>query len=430
VQKNTGLVIYYNKLNRYSFNALVGALETDEYFNDLRIYFIQREKDLISKLESISKKHEKTIVAISFFTTQLWDIYKLIRILRRIYGSRFLYIAGGPHPTGDPLGTLKMGFDVVVRREGEETFMELLRKIDNDEDYTTVKGIAFIDENGEYRYTGRRPPIDLDKYPPFAIKHNKFGPIEITRGCPYVCYFCQTPFIFGAKVRHRSIEKIIKYVEIMKSRNLTDIRFITPNAFSYGSHDGKTLNIDKLEELLASIRETIKPRGRIFFGTFPSEVRPEHVTEETIGLILKYADNDNIIIGAQSGSQRILDLSHRGHTVEDVYRAVELTIRAGLKANVDFIFGLPGETEEDIRQTIKVMKDLIKMGARIHAHTFMPLPGTPFAKQPPGKIHRLIYKELKKLVPKGVVYGNWREQERIAEKIAKYLQSGKLGDEK
>ena len=426
MRKNTALIIYYNKPNKYSFNALVGALETEEYFDDLKIYFIRREGELISKLENISKMHEKIVVAISFFTTQLWDTYRIIKNLRERYGSKLLYIAGGPHPTGDPLGTLKMGFDIVVRGEGEETFIDLLRKIDNNEDYKAVKGISFINEEGEYRYTGRRAPIDLNKYPPFAVKHNKFGPIEITRGCPFVCYFCQTPHIFGAKVRHRSIKKICEYVEIMKNKNQTDIRFITPNAFSYGSTDGKTLDIDKLEKLLINIREIINSNGRIFIGSFPSEVRPEHVTEETIELVLRYADNNNLIIGAQSGSERILELCHRGHTVEDVYRAVELTLKKGLKANVDFIFGLPRETEEDIRLTIKVMSDLVKMGARIHAHTFMPLPQTPFAKALAGRIDKSIQKMIRELIPKGIVYGDWKEQEKIAKKISKYLKTGKL----
>jgi len=426
MKKDAALVLYYNKQNKYSFNALVGALETEKYFDNLKIYFINRENELISELENIIEKHEEAVVGISFFTTQLWDTYRIIRKLRKKYSNKLLYIAGGPHPTGDSVGTLKMGFDIVVRGEGEETLIEILQKMDNNEDYTTVKGIAFIDERGEYHYTGRRSPINLDKYLPFSVKHNKFGPIEISRGCPFVCYFCQTPHIFGGQQRHRSIESICKYVQIMKSKNLSDIRFITPNAFSYGSPDGKKINIASLEELLRNIKEIINPNGRIFIGSFPSEVRPENVTEETIELISKYADNDNLIIGAQSGSLRILDLCHRGHTVEDVYNAVELTLKAGLKANVDFIFGLPGETEEDIRCTIKVMSDLVKIGARIHAHTFMPLPQTPFAKAPAGRIDESIRKMIKELIPKGIVYGDWREQERIAKKITKYLRTGKL----
>ncbi len=419
------LVLYYNKQTRFSFNALVGALETETYFDNLAIYFLSQENELISGLGSIIKKHENVIIGVSFCTTQLWDTYRLIRELREKYRNKPLYITGGPHPTGDPVGTLKMGFDVAIRGEGEETLIELLQKIDNNETFSTVKGIAFLDNKGEYTYTGRRPPIDLDKYPPFAVKHNKFGYIEITRGCPYFCYFCQTPYLFGGQIRHRSIEAICKYVKIMKNRNLTFLRFIAPSAFSYGSPDGKELNIPKLEELLSNVSEIFNP-GRIFVGSFPSEVRPEHVTEETIDLVLKYAHNDNLIIGAQSGSQRVLDLCHRGHTVEDVYNSVELTLKKGLNANVDFVFGLPEENEEDIELTIKVMSDLVKMGARIHAHTFMPLPMTPFEKAPAGKIDKKIRKSIKKLSSKDSIYGNWREQEKIAKKIEEYLKTGIL----
>jgi radical SAM superfamily enzyme YgiQ (UPF0313 family) len=214
----------------------------------------------------------------------------------------------------------------------------------------------------------------------------------------------------------------------MKNRNLTFLRFIAPSAFYYGSPDGKTLNLTKLEELLSNVSNIFHP-GSIFLGSFPSEVRPEHVTEETIDLVLQYAHNDNLIIGAQSGSQKILDLCHRGHTVEDVYDAVELTLKKGLKANVDFVFGLPGETKDDIELTIKAMSDLIKIGngeVRIHAHTFMPLPSTPFENAAAGKIDKNIRKMIKKLLSRDIVYGNWREQEKIAKRIEEYLKTGEL----
>jgi len=75
------------------------------------------------------------------------------------------------------------------------------------------------------------------------------------------------------------------------------------------------------------------------------------------------------------------------------------------------------------------MRDLLKMGARIHAHTFMPLPQTPFAKSPAGWISEDLRKIIREL-PKGVIYGDWVEQERIAKRIAKYLRTGKLKGQK
>ena len=87
---------------------------------------------------------------------------------------------------------------------------------------------------------------------------------------------------------------------------------------------------------------------------------------------------------------------------------------------------MPGETKEDIDKTIKVMRDFIKMGAKIHAHTFMPLPQTPFAKAKPGKVDRRIIMAVRHEIPKGIVYGTWHNQQILAEKIAKYLQNGEL----
>ncbi|MCD6548125.1 MAG: TIGR04013 family B12-binding domain/radical SAM domain-containing protein, partial [Thermodesulfobacterium sp.] len=394
------------------------------------VYFFKNKKTLLKGLTELTERFNKVIIAFSFFTTQLWDIAETINTIQKIFSSKrnnLILIAGGPHPTGDIKGSLNLGFDFVFVGEAEKSFPQFLKVLQNSRDFFQIKGLAYLNENNELIYTGRPEKIDLNSYPPFSLKLNRINPIEITRGCPFGCYYCQTPRIFGKKVRHRSVEIVLKYVEFLLKRGIRDFRFITPNAFSYGSPDGKTLNLSELENFLKSLHKLVKLKGgRIFFGSFPSEVRPEHVTEETIALIKKYADNDNLVIGAQSGSDRILNLCKRGHTIEDVYRAVRLTVKAGLKAKVDFIFGLPGETKEDIKETIKAMEDLTKMGAIIHAHTFMPLPQTPFAKKKPGKVDPEVLKTINKLLGKGLLFGDWKAQEKLAEKIYKYFHTGTL----
>ncbi|HOJ92449.1 MAG TPA: TIGR04013 family B12-binding domain/radical SAM domain-containing protein [Dictyoglomaceae bacterium] len=404
------LVFYNSKDNKYSINALLGAVEEDQNLEYIPIYFAP-EKDPISFLKKIVDDKSQIIFCISFFTTQFFNIKNLIENVKEEF-PEIILIAGGPHPSGNPYSALKLGFDIVIRGEGEKAFPNVINKLING---MRLKSI--------YEEKQR---INLDDYFSFSKKFGRFGPIEISRGCPYVCYFCQTPQIFGANVRHRSISKVLEIVEFMSEKNLKDIRFITPNAFSYGSSDGKNINLQAIEELLSGIRKIIGKEGRIFFGSFPSEVRPEYVTEETIEIIKTYADNDNVVIGAQSGSQKILDLSHRGHKVADIYRAVEVTAKNGLKPNVDFIFGLPYEEEADIELTTEVILDLIKLGAKIHAHTFMPLPQTPFSKFPPGKISEEIKKTINKLIPKGVIFGNFREQEKLAWNLYNYFSSEAL----
>jgi len=415
-------VIFYQKKNIYSFNALIGAIETVEELEDIKLYFSRGSENLDNELERICENHQKVVLGISFFTTQLWEIKDLLKLLRAKYKERVLFIAGGPHPTGDPDGTLKMGFDIVVVGEGEETLIEILCNVKNNKKLDAIRGIAYFNKDKILITTKKRKWIDLDKYPPLPTKNVKFGAIEITRGCPFACYFCQTPYILGTRPRHRSIKSICNAVIVMKTYGKTDIRFITPNAFSYGSPDGKSLNIPLLEKLLIEVTKIIKPKGKIYLGSFPSEVRPEHVTKETLGLILKYAANDNIVLGAQSGSQKVLNSCNRGHTTRDVYNAVKLTLEAGLTPNVDFIFNLPNETEEDIDLTIEFMYKISDMGAKIHSHTFMPLPLTRFAYEDVKDVDEKIIKTISKLSSKGLAYGEWKKQEKLAKDISKYLK--------
>jgi radical SAM superfamily enzyme YgiQ (UPF0313 family) len=197
-----------------------------------------------------------------------------------------------------------------------------------------------------------------------------------------------------------------------------DLRVVTPNAFSYGSPDGRSLNLTALRELLREVRRAQGSSGRLFFGSMPSEVRPEHVNAATLRLVRRYAANDNLAIGAQSGSQRLLDAAGRGHSVADIVAAVAAARKAGLKTNVDFIFGLPGEAEPDQERSLALIRRLVDMGARIHAHWFMPLPQTRFAALQPPPMPPRFAAELARLAAAGVLYGQWQAQESLARRLA------------
>jgi B12-binding domain/radical SAM domain protein len=216
-------------------------------------------------------------------------------------------------------------------------------------------------------------------------------------------------------MRHRSVENIIEWVEVSHRHDKSHIRFITPDAFMYGS-DGGQPRLDLLEEMLRGVNAVVGKKNT-YLGSFPSEVRPESVSREAVELVRRFATNDNIFIGAQSGSQRMLDLAHRGSTVEDICRAVEITIEAGITANVDFIFGMPGENEDDRERTREVIEDLAGLGARIHSHTFLPLAGTPWEDAPPGRIDPETLQLLEHLTGKGQHFGQWRRQQSAAKAI-------------
>lgn len=403
------LAVWSDWRNKNSFAALIGALEMDELFDELPIYFLRDAKKLKVEIGDMSKKYQKVVLAFSFSTFQAKEIVGLIKNLKKGLAGNVILLAGGPHSSGDPKGVLAAGFDFVVVGEGEKAVKDLLKALVlKKSSYKNIANLAYV-KNGKFFFTFKNY-ANLNDYPPFAPKHKIFGPIEITRGCPWGCKYCQTSYLFGRELRHRSVSQVVKYAMILKNNNHKDIRFITPNALSYGSKDGKKVSIRAIENLLKGVRLAIGREGRIFFGSFPSEVRPDQVSQKALDMIKKYCNNKNLIVGAQSGSQRILDYICRGHKVGDIYQATKLIIKNGFKANVDFIFGLPGEQEEDVRKTFELMEDLINLGVAIHGHTFMPLVGTPFAKEKIGRLGGEYEKRLKRLENAGKVYGEWEKQ--------------------
>jgi B12-binding domain/radical SAM domain protein len=304
----------------------------------------------------------------------------------------------------------------VVRGEAEETFPRVLKMLADGSDAQSIPGIAFRSDE-EVVLTPPGSSVPIDRFPSFSWKRGMFGPIEITRGCPFACSFCQTSHIFGVRPRHRSVDAVVEHAETIRTRKGRVVRLLSPNAFSYGSPDGRSVHAKALEELLDALRRTMTRRGKIIFGYFPSEVRPEHVTPETLGLLRKYADNDEIVIGAQSGSPRMLDACHRSHSVESVLSAVSHARRFGFKVIVDFMFGLPGERPEDERRTVVVMTELCRLGARIHPHAFVPLPQTAFSRKRPGRISGEVVRTLDRLAAEGAIYGDWIRQRRLAGRV-------------
>jgi len=120
------LILYYNRFNRYGFNSLLGALETDSYFDELPVFFVCRDSEW-NNIKEIVEENDLTIVAFSFTTPQIFEIANIVTFLRKACGKKIFLIAGGPHPSGDPAGTLQMGFDAVFIGEGEKSFPLFLK---------------------------------------------------------------------------------------------------------------------------------------------------------------------------------------------------------------------------------------------------------------------------------------------------------------
>jgi len=218
-----------------------------------------------------------------------------------------LHLAGGPHATAEPGEVLEAGFDLCALGEGEGTLARLLERL-GEGGPAEGPGLAWR-EGAEVR-RGRRPePVDLDRTAPFPPSGERGGPIEITRGCVHACRFCQASFAAGVRLRHRSPEVVAAWAGLQVRRGRRDVRFVTPSALAYGSDDGSP-RLDRVEALLTAVRAAVGKEGRIFLGTFPSELRPEHVSPEALRLLRRAVDNRALLLGAQSGSDRLLAAAH------------------------------------------------------------------------------------------------------------------------
>ncbi len=391
----------------------MGVVETDHRLASFNI-----KAPIEHSLKSIHKSVEQgpTILAHSVMSTQTERVYKEIREIRENFGKSVTIIGGGAHASVRPLELLENGFDYVVVGEGEKTFPELLWHLVNDKDPLEIHGV--VGANAMNCPIPRDlSPVDLNDYPPFALGMNIVGPIEITRGCPYSCKFCCTPFLTGGRVRHRSIESVVEWLQrAVEMSGFERTWFLSPNALSYGGH-GRTVEPDKIESLLKAVT-SVEGLEEVFFGSFPSEVRPEFASKPILEMMKGYVANKTLQIGLQSGNNRILKIINRHHTVEEGMNAIKTALDCGFVPHVDMIFGLPGETTEEMHESIELCYSLAEMGAKTHGHVFMPLPGSAFEKMPPGRLDQESRRRLGELSRRKLLTGSWSTQETLAKNLS------------
>ncbi|MFH1220614.1 MAG: TIGR04013 family B12-binding domain/radical SAM domain-containing protein [Candidatus Eisenbacteria bacterium] len=388
-----------DRLNRTATASLIAALEDriEERGISLRVVRPAEAR----KLDFDSPHVATEWVCMSSMTEGMLHTSKTLAHMRR--SGAFRSICGGPHPTADPVGTLAAGFDYCCVGEGEEVIRAIA-------DGAIADGVVGPHAERVLRGPG---PTELSDFPPLPRRFTFRAHLEIGRGCRWRCTYCQTPRIFGHRERFRTPAAIEEIVSIYARRGMKDIRLLLPNALGYRSEAPAVPNCEALEELLRRA-SLAADGGRIFLGSFPSEIRPDYVTPEAVAVLKKYVSNRKLVIGGQSGSERILDLVARGHTVEAIERASRVVAAAGLEPAVDLVLGFPEEESEDRQATFALMERLRRVGATFNLHFFMPLPGTPLAGTLPRFLSESEHALLDRLAQEGLVRGRWRHQEELA----------------
>jgi tRNA-2-methylthio-N6-dimethylallyladenosine synthase len=229
----------------------------------------------------------------------------------------------------------------------------------------------------------RRPVIDVsfpeiekfDHLPPPRAE----GPtayVSIMEGCSKYCTFCVVPYTRGEEVS-RPLDDVIAEIAQLAEQGVREVTLLGQNVNAYRGpmHDGEVADLALLIQYVAAIEGV----GRIRYTT-------SHPLELTERLIETYAEVPELVnhlhLPVQSGSDRILSLMKRGHTVLEYKSKVRRlrAVRPGLSLSSDFIVGFPGETDADFNATL----DLIEEIGFDQSFSFMysPRPGTPAASFP------------------------------------------------
>ena len=266
---------------------------------------------------------------------------------------------------------LAAGFNSVIIGEVEATLLELVQGRPAE----TIAGLAFPCERGVHRTEPRRPRTNLDGLPTPAWHlvdieryraawneaHGKFSlNIASSRGCPYRCNWCAKP-IYGNSYHARSPMAVAEEMLFLKSTYRPDHLWFADDIFALSP---------RWTEEFATAVEMLDARL-----PFKMQSRCDLMTRHTVGA-LRRAGCDEVWMGAESGSQKILDAMEKGIRVEDIHAARENLRRHGIRACFFLQFGYPGERWSDIEATVQMVREL--KPDDIGVSVSYPLPGTKF----------------------------------------------------
>jgi B12-binding domain/radical SAM domain protein len=396
----------FDRASRTAVAALIASLDAtagDGYAEVIRAVPYER----LGEIDFAQGTTE--LVCMSAMTRNFPSRAEALSALKAEHGDSFRSIVGGPHPSGDPRGALEAGFDYCCVGEGEEVVREVFDCAVSGLDIDDVSGI-FTLRDGEVAGEVRERAVDLGEFDPLPRRIRFPTYMEIGRGCMWGCAYCQTPRMFGHHERFRSPERVEDIAAHYVRWEMMDVRLLLPNALAYGSAAAAEPDAAALDEVLGRVRSSCGD-ARVYLGSFPSEVRPDYVTAEAVAVLRKHVSNDNLVIGGQSGSDRVLKWLDRGHTVEDIRNALDVVMAGGFKASVDLMMGLPIEEAEDREATFDLARELGRKGARVNMHFLMPLPGTPLSEAVPKHLTADERRRLDRLAQQGIVRGHWKRQE-------------------
>lgn len=277
---------------------------------------------------------------------------------------------------------LRQGADFVILGEGEATLRELISTLDSDAeiDFSKIPGIAYTStiNNQQSAILNQKRPVltdldslpdpawdlvDIESYRQIWLRHHGYFSLNLatTRGCPFKCNWCAKP-IYGNRYNSRSPERVVAEIEMLMEKFGTRHFWMSDDIF--GLKPG----------WVQRFRNIVQEKNLKF----------EYKIQSRVDLLLKEDTIDalaasglrQVWVGAESGSQKILDAMDKGTRVEEIREATKLLKKKGIEVCFFLQFGYLGETKADIEATLSLVEELLPDDIGISVS--YPLPGTKF----------------------------------------------------
>ena len=387
--KNEEKPLFYQnpiKRIRYSYCDIpipLGLLSISRYLVDrykVKIIDQRIDKDWKRQLLKELNKSPLCLATTSTTTSEIMYALEVSRFTKRI--SDIPVILGGEvtiprgrlcswlwHPSLLPKQTLENpNVDIVIKGEGEITFFELIKRLEKNKDIKEVRGICFKDR-GNIKINPNRPLLDLNKLPDipyYLIDVKRYNrqfkgslPLETSRGCINNCSFCINS---NQPYRYLKTEKMIEQIRyLIKNYDIKHIFFSDDNFF---------LNYKRIKKFM---RILIKDKIDI---TWSANGGINSISHYDLKLLQKSGCN-KIFVGAESGSQRILNFINKNIKVNRIRDAYKKFLNSNICLSINFMMGFPNETEEDLKKTINLMFSLLNKNTEIFLSIYKPCPNTP-----------------------------------------------------
>jgi len=360
-------------LEQENFDVTIYNAEIDPVLesNDSYVYTFQnnhkhmsefwqnREHAVWKEIQLVIEEFDPAVVAFSVMTNKS-DICTRIAAIAKNVNPNIVTVAGGYHPTLSPADT--HGFDYILRGEGEHSFLKLMRVLLDGQG--SLNEVSRLGNNAEFP----NQVVDIERLP-HPAKHLVLGESQYpkgglsivisSRGCPFSCTYCSSPAFFGRRVYYRPFSDVINEITELQDRyGLKEFYF---------ADDTFTIKKPRVHEFC---RELIDRNMRVNWSCI---TRLDLIDEQTLDL-MKQSGCNNIWLGVESGTERILEVVGKDLNMAKIRSKVGLLNRMQMSWSGFFMIGLPGETVDEMWQTYEFMKELNPEYAEVNI--FNPLPGT------------------------------------------------------